>query len=129
MGTLGNPKGTDHGPWSPAPDVDQLRMAAASWCAGGSGDPLSNGRFLSMFAVYLVKHFRAEEDRLDRAKAPDRVWPRQEHRRLVKQLPELLADMELGLDVTRGIHGFLDAWRLHQESVSLRADPTGLLDH
>jgi hemerythrin len=104
-------------------------MAAAAWCAADPAERPSNRQFLAMFAIYLVKHFRAEETRLDRAAAPDRAWHRMEHRRLVRQLRDVMMDLDLGLEVTAAIHGFLDAWRLHQESVSPRRAPTGSLGH
>jgi hemerythrin len=104
-------------------------MAAAAWRAGAPADRRSNRLFLALFAVYLVKHFRTEEHRLDRTKAPDRARHRMEHRRLVRQLRDVMMDLDLGVEVTQAIHGFLEAWRLHQESASLRRVPPGSLGH
>ena len=129
MGAFGKARGMAETPWSPMPDVDHLRMAATAWCMADPAERPSNGQFLAMFAVYLVKHFRAEENRLDRTMAPDRVWHRKEHRRLVQQLHDVMIDMDLGLEVTGAIHGFLEAWRLHQESASLRRTRPGSLGH
>lgn len=129
MSSLGNVSGVVQGRWVPVPDVDHLRTAAASWCAGDPEDQLSSRLFLSMFAVYLVKHFRTEDERLDRTKAPDRIWHHKEHRRLVRQLRDLMTDIALELDVTLGIHAFLETWRLHQESASLRRAPTDSRGH
>jgi hypothetical protein len=109
---------TDDGLWAAA-GMDPLRMAVASWQGGAVADRQSDLRFLSTFAVYLVQHFRAEEARLDRAKAPDRAWRRSEHHRLVRQLQNLMADLELGREVTGDIYAFLDAWSTQLESRSL----------
>lgn len=105
--------------WAASGGMDPLKMAAASWREGASADGQSDLRFLSTFSVYLVQHFRAEEARLDRVKAPDRAWRRNEHHRLVRQLQNLMADLELGREVTGDIYAFLDAWSAHLESLSL----------
>jgi hypothetical protein len=96
-------------------EAEELRMVAEAWQEGSGGLP--NRLFLSMFAIYLVKHFRAEEDQLDRTNAPDRNSHRHEHHRLVQQLRNLMSDTEFGLEVTRGIQTFLEDWRHHQEGV------------
>lgn len=106
-------------PWSVLPDVEQLQRVVDVWRGRDHDDPQRDRAFLSTFAVYLVKHFRAEEDRLDRAKAPDRTWHRAEHRRLVQQLHSVMCDLELGLEAAPAIHGFLDAWQLHQQAAPL----------
>ena len=117
--------------WCPVPDLDHLRRAASSWCVGAPADRQSNRLFLSLFAVYLVKHFRTEENRLDRTQAPDRAWHRKEHRRLVQHLRDVMMDQDqdLGVEVTQAIHGFLEAWRIHQAFACLRRAPTGSLGH
>ena len=122
-------EGAVDAPWCPVLDVDHLRMAAASWCVGAPADRQSNRLFLSLFAVYLVKHFRTEEDQLDRTQAPDRAWRRKEHRRLVQHLRDVMLDQDLGVELTQAIHGFLEAWRIHQASACLRRAPTGSLGH
>lgn len=129
MRGLRKAEGAVEAPWCPVPDVDHLGRAAASWCAGAPADRPSNRLFLALFAVYLVKHFRAGEHRLYRAKAPDRAWHRKGHRRLVQQLRDVKMDQDLGVEVARAIHGFLEAWRIHQESASLRRAPAGSLGH
>lgn len=110
---------TEDGFWANAGGMDPLKMAVASWQSGTASDRQADLRFLSTFAVYLVQHFRAEEARLDRAKAPDRAWRRDEHHRLVRQLQDLMSDLELGREVTGDIFAFLDAWSAHLESLSL----------
>ncbi|NWJ40989.1 MAG: hemerythrin family protein [Geothrix sp.] len=122
MGKLAKASGAMAGGWQVAPDVEQLSAAAAAWRAEGLGDRSSNRQFLATFAIYLVKHFRTEEDRLERVNAPGWAWHRREHRRLVKQLRDLMNDLDLGLEVSPRIHQFLEAWRIHQETASLRRD-------
>jgi hemerythrin len=112
-----------------APDVEQLKVAGETWLRGASKDRLSNRLFLDLFAVYLVKHFRAEETRLQRMADPGLPWHRQEHRRLVRQTWGLMSDDLLGLDVTDGIHRILEAWALHQVSASLRPELPKAVGH
>jgi hemerythrin len=110
-----------------APDVAQLNQVAEAWRDRGAKDQHSNHQFLDLFAIYLVTHFRAEEMRLEQQKAPGLVWHRNEHRRLVRRIWDLMGDVRFGLDVTEGIHQFLEAWFLHQQSVGVRmAGPSGL---
>jgi hypothetical protein len=123
MGRLGKLHGLVEGPWFEMPDVNQLQRAADTWFAGDSLRQGMNQQFMTTFAIYLVKHFRAEEARLERAHAPGQRWHLREHHRIVRQLRDLMIDMELGLDVTNGIHRLLEAWRIHQESAALRRDP------
>jgi len=112
----------DDGFWATG-GMDPLKMAVASWQGGAVTDRQADLRFLSTFAVYLVQHFRAVEARLDRAKAPDRAWRRSEHHRLVRQLQDLMGDLELGREVSGDIFAFLDAWSAHLESLSLCGEP------
>jgi len=112
MGSTELGPGTE-GRWPVAPDVDHLKAAAEVWQRGATKDGSSNRRFLDLFAVYLVKHVRAEELRLQRRADPALSWQRQEHRRLVGRIRNLMDDGALGLDVTEGIQGFLEAWGLH----------------
>ena len=129
MGKLAIPRNRTEGHWQAAPDVEQLSMAAQAWCMEDLRDRSSDRCFLATFAIYLVKHFRAEESRLERMNAPGWKWHRREHRRLVKQLRDVMNDLELGLEVTPRIHGFLEDWRIHQETASLRRDAVGLRGH
>lgn len=129
MGKLAKTSMTTEGRWQAAPDVEQLSMAAQAWRTEDRRDQSSDRRFLAIFAIYLVKHFRAEEDRLERMNAPGWKWHRREHRRLVKQLRDLMNDLDLGLEVTPRIHGFLEAWRIHQETASLRRDAVSSRGH
>ena len=122
MGRLEKVHGMVEGPWFELPDINQLQIAADTWFAG---DPMNHGmnqQFLTTFAIYLVKHFRAEEARLEQAHAPGQRWHLKEHHRLVRHLRDLMLDVELGLDVTKGIRRLLEAWRVHQESVALRQE-------
>ena len=66
MGKLGRPEVTTEVPWAVVPDVEQLNQAAEAWLSLVPRDPRVNRRFLDRFATYLVKHFRAEETRLER---------------------------------------------------------------
>jgi hypothetical protein len=113
--------------WLVLPDVDQLQRAAQAWRGLECADPQRDRAFLSTFAVYLVKHFRAEEDRLDRAKTPDRAWHRAEHRRLVQHLHGVMGDVERGLEAAPAIHGLLEAWQAHQQRSALHTLATQVL--
>jgi hypothetical protein len=117
------------GRWPVAPDVDQLKAAAEVWQRNPTKDGPSNHRFLDLFAVYLVKHVRAEELRLQRSADPGLSWQRREHRRLVGRIRDLMGDGALGLDVTEGIQGFLEAWGLHLVATSLRGPVAPDLGH
>jgi len=129
MGKLAKAGSAAGARWHEAPDVEQLRLAAAAWTGDELRDRASDRLFLATFAIYLVKHFRAEEDRLERTNVPGWKWHRREHRRLVKQLRDLMDDLLLGLEVTPRIHQFLEAWRIHQDNVSLRKDAAGTRGH
>lgn len=122
MGRLEKVHGVAEGPWFEMPDVNQLQIAADAWFASDARDQGMNQRFLTTFAIYLVKHFRAEEARLEQAHAPGQRWHLKEHHRLVRQLRDVMLDVELGLDVTGGIHRLLETWRIHQEIAALRRD-------
>jgi hemerythrin len=113
----------------PARDVDQLNRLAEAWRDRAPMERFSNRQFLTTFAIYLVKHFRAEEFRLQRMAAPGLTWHKQEHRQLVRQIWALMNDEALGLDMTDGIQTFLEAWRLHQEVSSRRRDAVPPLSH
>ena len=129
MGKLGKTQGVVAGNWYATSDVNQLKMAANTWVASEPKDRESNRQFMTTFAVYLVKHFRAEEGRLERTHAPGQPWHLREHRRLVRKLRDLLGDMELGLDVTDGIRRLLEAWHVHQESAALRRETRSPMGH
>ncbi len=129
MGKLAKTSTTTEGCWQAAPDVEQLSRAAQAWRREELRDQSSDRRFLATFAIYLVKHFRAEESRLERMNAPGWKWHRREHRRLVKQLRAVMNDLDLGLEVSPRIHGFLEAWRIHQETASLRRDAASSRGH
>jgi hemerythrin len=129
MGKLGRTDRMEAGSWLVAPDLTQLNLAASAWRDRGARDQRSNRQFLDLFAVYLVKHFRAEEVRLECQNDPGLVWHRREHRRLVRRIWDLMSDERLGLDVTEGIHQFLEAWLLHQLSVGARMDRPPRLTH
>ncbi len=129
MGKLGRPEVTAEVPWAVVPDVEQLNQAAEAWLGLVLRDPLANRRFLDRFATYLVKHFRAEETRLERLRDPGLSWHRGEHRRLVRRIWELMSDEALGLDMTEAIHAFLEAWRAHQEAAAYRPGAPGSTSH
>ena len=129
MGKLGRPDVTTEVPWAVVPDVEQLNQAAEAWLSLVPRDPRVNRRFLDRFATYLVKHFRAEETRLERLRDPGLCWHRGEHRRLVRRIWELMSDEALGLDMTEGICAFLEAWRIHQEAAAYRPGASGPSSH
>ena len=129
MGKLGRPEVTAEVPWAAVPDVEQLSQAAEVWLGQMPRDPLANRRFLDRFAIYLVKHFRAEETRLERLRDPGLSWHRGEHCRLVRRIWELMSDEALGLDRTEGITAFLEAWRVHQEAAAYRPGAPGASRH
>ncbi len=120
MGNLKRPEAPGERPWTPVSDVEQLSQTAEAWRGLLPRDPLANRRFLDRFAIYLVKHFRAEETRLERLRDSGLSWHRGEHRRLVRRIWELMSDEALGLDMTEPIQGFLEAWRAHQEAAAYR---------
>jgi hemerythrin len=115
--------------WFEAPYLTQLKMAAVAWRDGASKDLFSNHRLLDLFAVVMVKHFKAEEIRLERMHDTGLAWHRREHFQLVRQLWELMSDEHLGLDVTEGIHRFLEAWLLHEEPGYLRREDPSSTTH
>ena len=129
MGKLDTTRGASDGQWFEAPDVVLLKTAAEGWREGAAKDRLSNRRFLDLFAVYLVKHFKAEEARLKAKDAPGQAWHRQEHLRIVRRIWDLMSDVSLGLEVTDGIHRLLEAWFLHQEAAAQRRDEQGFSGH
>ncbi len=129
MGNLGRPEISAERSWIAVSDVEQLNQAAEAWLGLVPSDPLTNRRFLDRFAIYLVKHFRSEETRLERLQDPGLPWHRGEHRRLVRRIWELMSDEALGLDMTESIQGFLEAWRIHQEAAAYRPGAPGLSSH
>ena len=100
-------------------------MEAEAWLeqAGPYVDERCNRRFLSTFAIYLVKQFRSEEERLRLARHQDLKCRINDNHRLAQHLRELMLDLDLGIDVTRGIRTFLGAWMRHRQysPPSLRA--------
>jgi len=100
--------------WTVMADTDHLQWAADAWCNLMLSDRISDRLFLSVFAVYLVKHFRAREERLVLSRAVDIKRHQLEHARLVQQLRSLMENLDLGMNVKPGIHRFLEDWRAHQ---------------
>jgi len=104
------------GGWEQPSCAPSLHATAASWeaCPALARDAFRNRQFLATFAFDLVQRFRAEEALLKAAKSPQLGSLRQEHHHLALWLRDLMAEAELGLDVTPGIRAFLVAWRVHE---------------
>lgn len=73
-----------------------------------------NQQFLAMFAFFLVRECRAEEDRLLQKKSSALEKRRAVNFDLVRRVAELIVETNHGKDVTEGIRAFLTAWRCHQ---------------
>ncbi len=104
------------GGWGDRSESRPLHAAAASWeaCPVRQRNAFRNRQFLATFAFDLVQWFRAEEATLKEAGSPQLGSRRRENHRLALRLRELMAEAELGLDITGGIRAFLQAWRDHQ---------------
>lgn len=110
---------------------EPLKRVAETWYTSPAlqKDPQWNRQFVAQFAVFLVQQFRAEEEQLLRARAPQRARLRSENQRLVLYLRDLLADLELGLEVTPRIQQFLDAWWVRQAGLASGAETAGHSGH
>lgn len=113
MGQLGDAKQTKAKQWSVLADTDHLQWLAETWSRRMTMNPQSNRLFLSVFAVYLERHFRVQEERIAQTQAANQTWHQMEHARLVSRMRQLMGELESGLDVGPGIQRFLDEWRAY----------------
>ena len=107
--------------FEPKAVLQALNLGAAAWAGNPAcpKDAQGNCQFLAHFAIHLVQQFRFDEVQLKAAKSPRLAKQRLANHCLARQLRNLMAVADRGLDVTSDIHVFLEAWRRHQEQVPL----------
>ena len=107
-----------------------LEAAIASWKASPEAqkDAFKNRQLLAQLSIQLVLGFRAEEDRLTRARAPELHKCQLENHRLALRLRDLMAEAERGLDVGPGLRALIEIrWRrLAQATLP---SPSSALEH
>lgn len=108
-----------------------LQAMAAAWetCPAIAKDAFRNRQFLATFAFVLVQRFRAEEAALQQARSLRLERLRREHHRLALWLRDLMAEADLGLEVTGGIRAFLLAWHLYEDRAPGPAATPKVLGH
>ena len=131
MGSLVTPKAQSVEGWLPPSDDQTLALEAAAWLAqvGRATEVQRDRRFLSTFAIYMVKQFRTEEDRLRLTPNEDLAFRIAANHRLAHRLRELILDLELGLEVTMGIRTFLRIWMANRQQPSRRPLSRGVSEH
>lgn len=113
MGQLGDAKQTKAKPWAVLADTDHLQWLAETWSRRMTMNPQSNRLFLSVFALYLERHFQVQEERIAQTQPANRAWHQMEHARLMSGMRQLMRELESGLDVGPAIQRFLDDWRAY----------------
>ncbi len=113
-----------------SPASTTLESAIAAWMASPEAqeDPFKTRQLLAQLSIQCVQGFRAEEDRLARARAPELLQCQRENHRLALRLRDLMAAAERGLEVGAGLRALIEIRCGRLTQATLRR-PSSALEH